>query len=69
VVASQVYVESMAEKLPMSVNGEQDTSEEIRLKYRFLDLRREKIHQNIVLRSKIIQEIQNLQSWNSISKL
>ena len=60
VMASQIYVESLAEMLPMSVNGDQDTSEEIRLKYRFLDLRRDKIHQNIILRSKIIQEIRVL---------
>ncbi len=43
--------------LPMPVFTEQEYSEEIRLKYRFLDLRRNKIHQNIILRSKIISFI------------
>ena len=41
-------------ELPMPVFSDQDYSEEIRLKYRFLDLRRKKIHKNIILRSKII---------------
>jgi len=41
-------------ELPMPVFSEQEYSEEIRLKYRFLDLRRKKIHKNIILRSKII---------------
>jgi aspartyl-tRNA synthetase len=48
---------SAAEELPMPVFGEQEYPEEIRLKYRFLDLRRERLHQNIVLRSKVIASI------------
>ena len=52
-----VNVLSEAKELPMPVFGEQDYPEEIRLKYRFLDLRRQKIHENIVLRSKIIAHI------------
>jgi aspartyl-tRNA synthetase len=60
VFASCVDIESNASPLPMSVNGEQETSEDIRLKYRFLDLRRQKVHQNIVMRSRIIQEIRSL---------
>ncbi len=51
-------------ELPMPIFSDQEYSEEIRLKYRFLDLRRKKIHQNIILRSKIISfirsEMQNL---------
>ena len=43
----------------MPVFGEQDYPEEVRLKYRFLDLRRKKIHQNIILRSKIISFIRS----------
>ncbi len=43
--------------LPMPVFSDQEYSEEIRLKYRFLDLRRKKIHQNIILRSKVISFI------------
>ncbi len=45
--------------LPMPVFSDQEYAEEIRLKYRFLDLRRKKIHQNIILRSKVISFIRN----------
>ena len=45
--------------LPMPVFGEQEYPEETRLKYRFLDLRREEMHENIVLRSKVISFIRN----------
>ena len=48
---------SYIENLPMAVGSISDLSEETRLKYRFLDLRREQIHKNIVLRSKIISSI------------
>ena len=46
-------------ELPMPVFSDQDYAEEIRLKYRFLDLRRKKIHENIILRSKVISFIRN----------
>ncbi len=46
-------------ELPMPVFTDQEYSEEIRLKYRFLDLRRKKIHENIILRSKVISFIRN----------
>jgi len=49
-------------ELPMPVFSEQDYAEEIRLKYRFLDLRRKKIHENIILRSKVISFIRNKMS-------
>ncbi|MAV98263.1 MAG: aspartate--tRNA ligase [Rhodobiaceae bacterium] len=52
-----VDILSKAEELPLPVFGEPDYPEDIRLKYRFLDLRRQKIHNNIILRSKIIQSI------------
>ena len=60
----EVYVDSLevlseAEELPLPVFGEPDYPEDIRLKYRFLDLRRETLHGNIVLRSKIIQSVRN----------
>ena len=46
-------------ELPLPVFSDQEYAEEIRLKYRFLDLRRKKIHQNIILRSKIISFIRS----------
>ncbi len=52
-----VEILSQAKELPIPVFGEQDYPEEIRLKYRFLDLRREEMHKNIILRSKIISFI------------
>jgi aspartyl-tRNA synthetase len=57
VAADSLEVLSTAESLPFQVAGVQDTPEEQRLRYRFLDLRREKIHANIVLRSKVIASI------------
>src|SRR5690606_20055367 len=48
---------SEAAELPMPVFGEQEYPEEIRLSNRFLDLRRERLHKNIVLRSRVIQSI------------
>lgn len=53
----QITVESPAEVLPMQVAGDADFGEEVRLRYRFLDLRREKIHANIMLRSAVISSI------------
>ena len=53
----ELAVRSEAETLPFPVNVEADYPEEMRLKYRFLDLRREAVHANIVLRSKVIASI------------
>ena len=53
VVVSQITVESNAQTLPFPVADEVQTSEELRLKYRFIDLRREKIHENIIFRSRL----------------
>ena len=50
-------VQSSAEVLPLQVNAEEDAGEETRLSYRFLDLRRERLHNNIVLRSNVISSI------------
>ncbi len=55
--ASDVLVQSAAQELPMPVAGEQDYPEDIRLKYRFLDLRRERLHRNIMLRSAVIASL------------
>ncbi len=55
--ASDVVVQSAAAELPMPVFGDAEYPEEIRLKYRYLDLRRERLHANIVLRSNVISSI------------
>jgi len=54
---AELTVLSEAEPLPLPVNADADYPEEMRLKYRFLDLRREAIHANIVLRSRVIASI------------
>ena len=60
--AVEVYIREIevlgpAAELPMPVFGDHDYPEEIRLKYRFLDLRREKLHQNIMVRGQVIDSI------------
>ena len=55
--STTIEVLSPAETLPFQVAGTQEIPEEQRLRYRFLDLRREKLHANIVLRSKVISSI------------
>ena len=57
VVIESFSVLGSCKELPMPVFSDQDYAEEIRLKYRFLDLRRKKIHDNILLRSKVISFI------------
>lgn len=58
----ELKIESLSEQIPFQVNAVEGSEndkypEELRLKYRFLDLRRQKIHQNIILRSKVISAI------------
>jgi aspartyl-tRNA synthetase len=53
----EIEVQSEAEVLPLQVNADEDAGEETRLRYRFLDLRRERIHNNIMLRSQVISSI------------
>jgi aspartyl-tRNA synthetase len=53
----EVSIQSRAEELPLPVFGDLDYPEETRLRYRFLDLRRDRLHHNIVLRSQVIQSI------------
>ena len=59
ILVESVEVLSNAKELPIPVFGEQDYPEEIRLKYRFLDLRRDEMHKNIILRSKVISFIRS----------
>jgi aspartyl-tRNA synthetase len=53
----ELQVQSEADLLPLQVASEEDAGEEIRLRYRFLDLRREKVHANILLRANVIASI------------
>ena len=57
VFAREVEIQSRAEDLPLIVNQAEDYPEETRLKYRFVDLRRERVHANIMLRSKVISSL------------
>ncbi len=59
VVIEKHEILGTCKELPMPVFSDQEYAEEIRLKYRFLDLRRKKIHENIILRSKVISHIRN----------
>jgi aspartyl-tRNA synthetase len=52
-------VQSQAQELPLPVFGDLDYPEDVRLKYRFLDLRRERLHKNIMLRSNIVRSLRN----------
>ena len=59
VVINEFEILGTCKELPMPVFSDQEYAEEIRLRYRFLDLRRKKIHENIILRSKVISYIRN----------
>ncbi|MBI1361666.1 MAG: aspartate--tRNA ligase [Alphaproteobacteria bacterium] len=54
---AEVAIQSEAEELPLPVFGEPDYPEDIRLKYRFLDLRRESLHRSVILRSAVIASL------------
>ncbi len=55
--ADAIEIQSHAQELPLPVFGDQEYPEEIRLRYRYLDLRRERLHRNILLRSQVISSI------------
>ncbi|GBR45172.1 aspartate--tRNA ligase [Gluconobacter roseus] len=57
VLADALEVRSSAEVLPFQVAGNENYPEDLRLKYRYIDLRRDKMHQNIMLRSKVITSL------------
>jgi aspartyl-tRNA synthetase len=64
----EVFIREMeilgaAKELPLPVFGDLDYPEEVRLKYRFLDLRREKLHQNMILRSNVVRDLRD-RMWN-----
>ncbi|MCV0383766.1 MAG: aspartate--tRNA ligase [Erythrobacter sp.] len=59
VFARSVEVQSRAEDLPLIVNSAEDYPEDVRLKYRFVDLRRERVHANIMLRNRVITSLRN----------
>ena len=59
VYATDMEVLGPADELPLPVFGDQDYPEETRLAYRFLDLRRDSLHNNIMLRSKVVRSIRN----------
>ena len=54
---ADLTVQSAAEVLPMQVAGDEKFPEDIRLKYRFIDLRRDKLHKNMLLRAQVITSI------------
>jgi len=56
-VIAEIELLGSAEQLPLQVNSDQDYGEETRLRYRFLDLRRERLHRNITLRSDVVSSI------------
>ncbi|MGB0496852.1 MAG: aspartate--tRNA ligase [Rubricella sp.] len=65
----EVFIRDMevlgaAEELPLPVFGDQEYPEETRLKYRFLDLRREKLHDNIMLRSRVVKSLRD-RMWDA----
>jgi len=59
IAINEIEILGTCKELPMPIFSDQEYAEEIRLKYRFLDLRRKKIHENIILRSKVISYIRN----------
>ncbi|MTD99245.1 aspartate--tRNA ligase [Paracoccus sp. YIM 132242] len=59
VYATEIEVLGPADELPLPVFGDQEYPEETRLAYRFLDLRRESLHNNIMLRSQVVRSIRN----------
>ena len=69
VIVDRIRVESNAAPLPFPVSDDLPISEELRLKYRFLDLRREKLHENIVYRSRLISEVRRYLEEQSFQEI
>ncbi len=68
IFARDIEVLSEAKELPLPVFGDLDYPEEVRLKYRFLDLRREKLHNNIVLRTKVVSEMRRQMALSNFTE-
>lgn len=68
ILVSEFIVESNAESLPLLVNSDQPAPEDTRLKYRFLDLRRKKLHNNIMLRSQLIAHVRHLMTQKGFTE-
>jgi len=59
IIIESYIIQSIADILPLTINNDQQFPEELRLEYRFLDLRRQKLHDNIMLRSHVIRYIRS----------
>ena len=57
VYVNEAEIQSSAEQIPLQVNSDEDAGEDVRLRYRYLDLRREKVMRNIKLRAKVIESL------------
>ncbi|KAJ6644826.1 Aspartate--tRNA(Asp/Asn) ligase [Pseudolycoriella hygida] len=68
ILVDELTIESSAAPLPFVVNNSLEVPEDTRLKYRFLDLRREKLHNNIILRAQIIAHLRFLMSKNGFTE-
>lgn len=68
VFARAVTIQSKADELPLIVNSAEDYPEETRLKYRFVDLRRERVHANIMLRNQVITSLRRRMTEQGFSE-
>ena len=68
VFAREIEIQSRAEDLPLIVNQAEDYPEETRLKYRFVDLRRERVHKNIMLRNRVITSLRRRMTEQGFSE-
>ena len=68
ILVTNYILESESAVLPFSVNSDQEVPEDLRLKHRFLDLRRKKLHNNIMMRSNIIAEIRNYMTLHDFTE-
>ncbi|MEG2415740.1 MAG: aspartate--tRNA ligase, partial [Kiritimatiellia bacterium] len=67
-VANECAIESAAETTPIYIPDEEDPAEEMRLTYRYLDLRRDRVHKNIILRSKLISFLRKVMEQHGFNE-